>query len=64
MLNGATKLALTKLDVMFPNEKGKNEYNDLDTETKRWITEIENDLKMKFHFIGTGPADIDIIERE
>ncbi|MFX0206111.1 MAG: adenylosuccinate synthetase [Candidatus Hodarchaeota archaeon] len=64
MLNGATKLALTKLDIVYPNEAGKRHYNDLEINAKKWIEGIEKELKMKFHYIGTGPADIDIIDRE
>ncbi|MFX0013896.1 MAG: adenylosuccinate synthetase [Promethearchaeota archaeon] len=64
MLNGATKLALTKLDVVFPHEKRQQQYDDLESKTKKWINEIEEQINMKFHFIGTGPADIDIIDRE
>ena len=64
MLNGATKIALTKLDIVFPSEAGKNDYNELSNEAKRWISEIEKKINMNFHFIGTGPADIDIIDRE
>ncbi|UCG01214.1 MAG: adenylosuccinate synthetase [Candidatus Heimdallarchaeota archaeon] len=64
MLNGATKLALTKLDIIYPNEAGKRHFNDLETETKKWISEIEEKIGMKFHFIGTGPANVDIIDRE
>ncbi|MFX1547074.1 MAG: adenylosuccinate synthetase [Promethearchaeota archaeon] len=64
MLNGATKLALTKLDVVFPHEKRQQQYDDLESKTKKWINGIEEQINMKFHFIGTGPADIDIIDRE
>ena len=64
MLNGATKLALTKLDVIFPNEAGKRDYDELETKTKKWIAKIEDKLNFNFHFLGTGPADIDIIDRE
>ncbi len=64
MLNGATKLALTKLDIIYPNEAGKRHYDDLETNTKKWINGIEDKLNFKFHFIGTGPADVDIIDRE
>ena len=64
MLNGATKLVLTKLDIVYPNEAGKRNYNDLETKTKKWIEGIEKDLKLKFNYIGTGPADVDIIDRE
>lgn len=64
MLNGATKLALTKLDIVFPKEAGKRNFNELETETNMWISNIEKELEMPFHFIGTGPADVDIIDRE
>ncbi|MHA2226936.1 MAG: adenylosuccinate synthetase [Candidatus Hodarchaeales archaeon] len=64
LLNGATKLALTKLDIIFPKEAGKKDFTKLSNEAKNWIKRIENKLDHKFHFIGTGEADIDIIDRE
>jgi adenylosuccinate synthase len=64
MLNGATKIALTKLDVLFPGDMHKKNYNDLSNEAKKWISEIEDQLGMIFSWIGTGPADSDIIDRD
>lgn len=64
MLNGATKIAVTKLDVLFPVDEHKRNYSDLSNEAKKWISEKENQLGMIFSWIGTGPADSDIIERK
>ena len=63
-LNSATRVAVTKLDVLFPIDRGKTSFDSLSDEAKNWIFTIEEDLEMKIHFIGTGPADIEIIDRE
>ena len=60
-LNGATKLALTKLDVVFPKDSGKKDFDSLSSPAKEWIIEKEKQLGMKFSWIGTGPADAEII---
>jgi adenylosuccinate synthase len=64
LLNGATKVALTKLDIVFPEERGKTSFEDLSEAAKDWIIGKEKEIGMKFTFIGTGPADIEIIDRE
>ncbi|MFX0087571.1 MAG: adenylosuccinate synthetase [Candidatus Hodarchaeota archaeon] len=64
MLNGATKIALTKLDTLFPSDMHKKSYIDLSDEAKKWISGIEDQLGMVFSWIGTGPADSDIIDRD
>ena len=63
-LNSATRIAVTKLDVLFPRDRGKTSFDELTEEAKHWIKTIEKDLGMKIHFIGTGPADVEIIDRE
>ena len=63
-LNSATRVAVTKLDVLFPRDRGKTSFDDLTQEAKNWIYSIEKDIAMKIHFIGTGPADVEIIDRE
>ncbi len=63
-LNGATKLALTKLDVVFPQDSGKKVFEDLSSLAKDWIIEKERHLGMQFSWIGTGPADSEIITRK
>ena len=64
MLNGATKIAVTKLDVLFPEDANTTSFDDLSYKAKNWIKEKEEQLRMKFSWIGTGPADVDIIDRE
>jgi len=64
MLNSATKVAVTKIDVLFPLDRGKTSFDELTEEAKNWIYKIEKELGKKIHFIGTGPADIEIIDRE
>jgi adenylosuccinate synthase len=63
-LNGATRLAITKLDILFPQDKGKTSFNELSQEAKDWLKEKEKAVGFSFDFIGTGPADVDIIDRE
>jgi len=63
-LNSATRVAVTKLDVIFPLDRGKTTFDGLTDEAKNWVYKIEKDLGMKVHFIGTGPADVEIIDRE
>jgi adenylosuccinate synthase len=63
MLNGATKIAITKLDILFPDDEHQNSFSNLSIEAKNWISQKENQLGMKFSWIGTGPADSDIIDR-
>ena len=63
-LNSATRVAVTKLDVLFPLDRGKTSFDGLTEEAKNWVYKIEKDLGMKVHFIGTGPADMEIIDRE
>ncbi|MCK4848329.1 MAG: adenylosuccinate synthetase [Candidatus Heimdallarchaeota archaeon] len=63
-LNSATRVAITKLDVLFPLDRGKTNFDELTEEAKNWVYKTEKDLGMKIHFIGTGPADVEIIDRE
>ena len=61
-LNGATQIALTKLDVLFPEVKGKRQASDLPGEAKEFISRIENETRVPVTLIGTGPGDDDIID--
>ncbi|MHA1973541.1 MAG: adenylosuccinate synthetase [Candidatus Hodarchaeales archaeon] len=62
LLNGATKLALTKLDILFPDDSGKTDFEHLSNPAKKWIKGIEEKIGMKFSWIGTGASDSEIIE--
>jgi len=63
MLNGATQLAITKLDVVFPQCKDSKSEKDLPKEALAFIGEVEEKIKVPVALIGTG-ADINsIIDR-
>lgn len=54
-LNGATQIALTKLDIVFPEIKGATKVEQLSNETLEFIVKIEKETKVPVMFIGTGP---------
>jgi adenylosuccinate synthase len=54
MLNSATEIALTKLDVVFPSDAGKREYSKLSDDAKKFLGKIEEELGLKIVLIGTG----------
>ena len=63
LLNGATQICITKLDVLFPNCAGKNSYSDLSDDAKSFLENIENKLNTPVTLIGTGPSVNDVIDR-
>jgi adenylosuccinate synthase len=62
-LNSATELAVTKLDVLFPQNAGVKEYDKLSAEAKTFIGDIEGELGLKVTLIGTGPEIYDVVDR-
>ena len=63
MLNSATQIAITKLDVLFPSCAHKTSYASLDGEAKSFIKNIEDKLGVPVTLIGTGPAINDIVDK-
>ncbi|MEM4311546.1 MAG: adenylosuccinate synthetase [Nitrososphaerales archaeon] len=63
MLNSATYIALTKLDVLFPKARGIRDYYKLPLEAKSFVEEIEKRLNVPVKLIGTGPDVFDMIDR-
>ncbi len=63
MLNGATQISITKLDVLFPDCAGKTSFNDLFDDAKAFIKNIEEKLNTPVTIIGTGPSVNDVIDR-
>ncbi len=63
MLNSATQISITKLDVLFPACAGKTSYEEISIEAKSFIENIEANLKTPVTIIGTGPAINDVIDR-
>lgn len=62
MLNSATQIAITKLDVLFPDCANKTSIDSLNTEAKSFIKKIEDNLNVPVTLIGTGPNINDIID--
>lgn len=62
MLNSATQIALTKLDILFAECAHKNSYEDLSDQAKSFITKIEDKLDVPVKLIGTGAGVDDIID--
>jgi adenylosuccinate synthase len=63
MLNGATQLAVTKLDILYPDCKGTNKYSDLNPEAVAFIEKIEEEIGLPVTLIGTGPGVKEVIDR-
>jgi adenylosuccinate synthase len=63
MLNSATQISITKLDVIFPDCAGMTSYDTLSDDAKSFIKNIEHKLKTPVTIIGTGPAINDVIDR-
>jgi len=63
MINGATMIGLTKLDVLFPDCMGAKEYAELGADAKKFVKKIEDEVKLPVSLIGTGPDMDDIIDR-
>jgi len=62
-INGATKGAMTKLDIIYPSCRGARNYGDLPNEAKDFIKEVETRTGIPIVFIGTGPGALDLIDR-
>jgi len=63
MLNGATQIAITKLDVLFPDCAGKTSFDELSKDAKSFIKNIEDELNTPVTIIGTGQDTTDVIDR-
>ncbi len=63
MLNGATQLSITKLDVLFSECEGKTSYDELSDDAKAFIKNIETELNTPVTIIGTGPGVYDVVDR-
>lgn len=62
-LNSATQLAITKLDVVFPECAHIREYKKLSDGAKNFIENIEKNTGMQVTLIGTGEDVYDTIDR-
>jgi adenylosuccinate synthase len=62
-LNSATQLAMTKMDVFYPQCAGVREYAKLPAEARKFIENIEGETGLKVTLIGTGPELYDVVDR-
>jgi adenylosuccinate synthase len=63
VINGATQLAVTKLDCVFPECKGVRAYKQLPKEAKEFLEKVEARTRVPVGLIGTGPEAMDLIDR-
>lgn len=61
-INGATMAALTKIDCIFPDCRGKRSFDELPVDAKQFIKEVETKTGVPVKLIGTGPDALDIID--
>ena len=62
MLNSATQLAVTKVDVVFPECKGASNKSQLSDEANNFIKSIEVETGVPITLIGTGPSVEEIVD--
>jgi len=63
MLNGATQIALTKMDILYPECKGSSDYASLGPEAVAFVEKVEEEVGLPVTLIGTGPGVKEIIDR-
>ena len=63
MINGATQIALTKIDILFPETKGVKNYEELRIEARAFVQRVEEELDIPVTLIGTGPGVEELIDR-
>ncbi len=62
-INSATQIALTKLDVLYPQAKGIKDFSKLPQEAKDFVSNIESETGLPVTIVGTGAEIMDTIDR-
>ena len=62
MINGATQIALTCIDKLYPECAKVNKYEELSQEARDYIEDIEKDVGVPITIISTGPDLEDTID--
>ena len=62
-INSATQVALTKLDIVFPESKGITDFSKLPIKAKEFVGNIESETGLPVTIIGTGAEIMDTIDR-
>jgi adenylosuccinate synthase len=63
VVNRPTEIALHGADYIDFTNKGAKEYEDLTEHAINFISSLEDELQVPVTFIGTGPAETEIIDR-
>lgn len=63
LINSATQIALTKIDIIFPECKGIRDFDELPQRAKDFIQKIESKTGVTVTLIGTGPSALDVVDR-
>ena len=63
MINGATQLAVTKLDILYPECKGATGFDALSSQARAFVGRIEDELGLPVALIGTGPGLKEVVDR-
>ena len=63
MLNGATQIAVTKLDVAYPECAGGTSFDELGDGARSFIRGVEERLGVPVALAGTGPGVGDVVDR-
>ena len=62
-LNGATQVAITKLDVVYPECQGATSFEELPRKAVEFVEEVESQLRRPVTIIGTGADANSVIDR-
>jgi adenylosuccinate synthase len=63
LINRPTQIALQFLNYAFPQDEGKNSWESLSEEAKKYIERMESDLGVPITLIGTGRTNEAMIDR-
>jgi len=63
VLNSGTQIAVTKIDIVFPECAGVRRYEDLSEDAKRFVEKVESVTGIPVTLIGTGADVSEIIDR-
>jgi len=61
VVNGATSLALTKVDVVFPECSMASSIDGLSDECLSFVREVEREVRVPVNYVGTGPRTEDMV---
>ncbi|MFH1789174.1 MAG: adenylosuccinate synthetase [Candidatus Altiarchaeota archaeon] len=62
MVNGATQIAVTCVDRMFPDCAGAKKYDELSNDAKKYLDKIEEEVGVPITLISTGPDVYDVVD--